>query len=90
MRELRLKTGSLAWRHVEDEVIAVDLRSSTYLSAAGSGALLWEALAGGTTRDLLVDLLTGEFGVERDRAAADVDAFIADLADRELLDETAA
>ena len=90
MGELRLRTDAVAWRHVEGEVIAVDLRSSTYLSAAGSGALLWQALADGTTREMLVDLLTGEFGIERDRAAADVDAFVADLAGRELLDEAAA
>jgi hypothetical protein len=90
MGKLQLRAEALAWRRVEDEVIAVDLRSSTYLSASGSAALLWQALAGGTTRDMLIDLLTGEFGVERDRAAADVDAFVADLAGRELLDEAAA
>ena len=90
MRELRLKTDALAWRHVDGEVIAVDLQSSTYLSAVGSGALLWQALAVGATRDILVDLLTDEFGIERDRAAVDVDAFVADLADRKLLDEAAA
>lgn len=87
MRQLRLRSEALAWRHVDDEVIAVDLQSSTYLSAAGSGALLWEALASGTTRDLLIDLLVEEFDIERDRAAVDVDAFVADLAGRELLDE---
>ena len=90
MRELRLKADALAWRHVDCEVIAVDLQSSTYLSAVGSGALLWQALAVGATRDILVDLLTDEFGIERDRAAVDVDAFVADLADRKLLDEAAA
>ena len=90
MRELRLKADALAWRHVDGEVIAVDLQSSTYLSTMGSGALLWRALAAGTTRDLLVELLAREFGIEHDRAAADVDAFVADLADRELLDEAAA
>lgn len=90
MRQLRLKSDALAWRHVDGEVIAVDLRSSTYLSAAGSAAILWEALAAGTTRELLVDLLTGEFAIERDRAAVDVDAFVADLTDRKLLDEAAA
>jgi len=90
MRELRLKADALAWRHVDGEVIAVDLQSSTYLSAVGSGALLWQALAVGATRDILVDLLTDEFGIERDRAAVDVDAFVADLADRKLLDEAAA
>lgn len=90
MGELRLKSDALAWRHVDGEVIAVDLQSSTYLSAVGSGALLWQALAAGTTRDILIDLLTSEFEIERDRAAADVDVFIADLADRKLLDEAAA
>ena len=90
MGELRLKSDALAWRHVDGEVIAVDLQSSTYLSVVGSGALLWQALAAGTTRDILIDLLTSEFEIERQRAAADVDVFIADLADRKHLDEAAA
>ena len=48
--ELRLRESDLAWRTVDDEMIAIDVRDSTYLTANDSGALLWNALAAGTTR----------------------------------------
>lgn len=87
---VRLRAAKLEWRRVDDEIIAVDASQWTYLSANGSAALLWEALARGTTRDELVETLLAEFAIDRERAAADVDAFLADLAERGLLDETAA
>lgn len=90
MTDLRLRTTGLKWRLVEDEVIAVDLLQSTYLSANGSGAILWQALAEGTTRTRLVDLLVREFAIESERAARDVEAFLADLEIRKLLDEASA
>ena len=51
--ELRLRNDDLAWRTVDDEMIAIDVRDSTYLTANDSGALLWNALAAGTTREEL-------------------------------------
>ena len=89
MRVLRLRPERLEWRRVDGEVIAVDLEASTYLSANESAAPLWEALAQGTTRDDLIERLTGAAGIDRDQAAGDVDDFLDALADRRLLDETA-
>jgi hypothetical protein len=85
MTDLRLREEGVSWRSVGDEVIAVDVQSSVYVSANTSGAVLWEALAAGTTRDALVDLLVERFGIERERAGADVDAFVAELRSRDLL-----
>ena len=82
---LRLRTDALAWRHLDGEVVAVDLDESLYLTANSSGALLWEALAGGATRRQLVERLAGAYGLEAARAEADVDAFLADARERGLL-----
>jgi hypothetical protein len=85
MKELRLRTSDLEWREIEDEVIAVDVQTSTYLSANGSGKLLWRELAKGTTKEGLVDCLVNVFKIERDRASADVDRFLDDLSSQGLL-----
>lgn len=85
--ELRLRRDDLAWRAVEDELIAIDVRDSSYLSANDSGLLLWRTLAEGTTREGLVAALTEQFDVDPATAGADVDAFLADLRERGLLDE---
>lgn len=86
MTELKLRSEGLEWREIEDEVIAIDIRNSSYLSANGSGLVIWRELAEGTTRVLLIERLVETFGVETDRAAADVDHFLADLRSRGLLE----
>ena len=86
MTELRLRRDGLKWREIEGEMIAVDVRTSTYLGANASGMALWRGLADGASREQLVDRLVGAFPVERDRAIADVDAFLADLRANGLLE----
>ena len=76
MEDLRLRPEALVWREIDNELVAVDMASSTYLSANQSGALLWQMLAAGTTRDELVERLVDRFGISFDRAADDVDAFL--------------
>ena len=90
MGALRLRRERLEWRRVDGEVIAVDLDASIYLSANESAAPLWEALSEGTTREGLVDTLIGEYGITRDLAARDVDDFLGELSEHQLLDETTA
>ena len=90
MQTLRLRRERLEWRRVDDEVIAVDLDASTYLSANDSATPLWEALAEGTTRDDLILRLVGAAGIDREHAERDVDDFLGDLSRHRLLDETSA
>jgi hypothetical protein len=85
-RMLKLREAGVAWQEVDGEVVALDEREALYLAANPAGAILWRALAGGSTHDGLVNGLVEEFGIDADRASADVDAFLADLRERGLLD----
>lgn len=85
MSELRLRDDALSWREVDGELVAVDVRTSTYLAANKTGLLLWRALADGASRAQLASLLVDRFGVEDTRAAADVDRFLDSLRARGLL-----
>jgi len=87
VKKLKLRTDGLNWREIESEVIAVDSNTATYLSANDSGKLLWGRLADGATRDELVSCLVEAYGIDSERAGADVDRFVADLAARGLLAE---
>lgn len=82
---MQLRPDTVAWREVDGEVIALGLESSTYFGTNSSGSLLWKRLAEGTTRAELVDELVATFELEPERAQADVDAFVADLRTRGLL-----
>lgn len=85
--ELRLREDELTWREIAGEVVAADLGRSTYLNTNESGTLLWTALARGTTRDGLVELLIAEYAIERARAENDVSAFLDALRAQRLLAE---
>ena len=86
---LRLRSRALEWRLVEGEVIAIDGDTSQYLGVNGSGALLWQRLAEGSTRAGLVELLLSSFALEPGQAEADVDAFLASLEESKLLEHDA-
>jgi Coenzyme PQQ synthesis protein D (PqqD) len=87
MTRYRLRPEGLSWREIQGEVVAVDVSSSTYLSANDSGTLLWQALADGATRDELAALLVERFELEPEQAGEDVDAFVAQLRAQGLLEE---
>lgn len=82
---LRLREAALPWRLVDGEIVALDLARSVYLTANESGALLWAALASGATREELARVLVDAFELDAEDAAKDVDAFLAEAADRDLL-----
>ena len=85
-RQIRLRADALAWREAEGEVVALDMREDSYLAVNRTGALLWAELKAGTSREHLVSLLVERFGVDRERAVADTEAFLSDLAERRLLE----
>jgi orotate phosphoribosyltransferase-like protein len=86
MIRLKLREEGLSWREIDDEVVALDVETATYLSANASGRLLWRSLSAGATRGELVSCLVDEFEIDTERAAADVDAFIGELSQRGLLE----
>ena len=76
---------AVEWRLVDDEVIALDLRTSTYIALNPTGAVLWVGLAEGATESALTERLVAEFVVEPEQAAADVRAFLVEMRTRDLL-----
>lgn len=85
MKQMRLRQEGVAWKDVDGELVALDERAAVYLAANPAGTLLWRSLAGGATPEELAERLVAAFGIDRERAAADAEAFLADLGDRGLL-----
>jgi hypothetical protein len=84
---VRIREDAVAWREVGDEMVALDVARSTYLAVNRTGAVLWQELARGATPAALADLIAERFGIERERAIRDVQAFLDDLRQRGLLEE---
>jgi hypothetical protein len=83
---LRLRKDAVRWREIDREVVALDLDSSMYLGTNESGVSLWRRLAEGATAEQLVDELVSAFGIEPERATADVCSFLDELEARNLLE----
>jgi Coenzyme PQQ synthesis protein D (PqqD) len=83
---LRLRDDKLEWREIDEEIVALDGRTSEYLSVNRSGAALWPLLLAGATRGVLVERLTEAFDVDRATAERDLDAFLEVLSARDLLE----
>lgn len=84
---VKLRDDAVEWRMVEGEVVALDLRDSTYLAINPSGAVLWPLLVDGADRAALVDRLADHYGLDDETATRDVAAFLAGLDERKLLVE---
>lgn len=81
----RLRDSELTWRITQDAIVVLDQRRWVYLSLNGSGALLWSSLAEGATTGELIGVLRERYGIDDEAARLDADAFVAMLAERELL-----
>lgn len=83
--KLQLSMEDVVWREVGDELVILELSTSTYLTLNGTAKHLWEQLADGTTSELLVESLVERYGITTAQAAADAEAFVGALSDRGLL-----
>jgi hypothetical protein len=83
---LRLRPDALEWRLVDGEVVALDLERSEYLLVNRTGAVLWQLLAAGASPADLVDRLVETYRLDEALVRADIDAFLAGLASRQLLE----
>jgi len=84
--ELRLRSDVLEWRDVDGEVVALELRASTYLAVNRTGAAIWPSLVKGTTREALLAILANRYRIDAPTAARDLDAFLEMLRQRDLLE----
>ena len=80
----------VTWRIVDDEAVVVHAETSDYFSLNASGTWLWTVLELPRTAQALAEALSARYGHPAADAAADVDAFLAQLAGARLLVTTEA
>lgn len=73
------------WREVGDEVVILDVSSSTYFSLNGSGKLLWQRLDEGSTLQDLVRVLAEAYSLTSEQAESDTQDFVSALLDAGLV-----
>jgi Tfp pilus assembly PilM family ATPase len=83
---MQLRQAGLTWHVAGDDVVILDLKGSVYLKVNGSGRVLWERLAEvPSSEQQLTEALVDRYGIDEERAAADVAQFLDDMRRRNLL-----
>jgi hypothetical protein len=85
---MKLRVDDITWREIDGDLVILDLRSSTYLTANASGSVLMRQLTVERTQPELVRALVDAFGVPQHRAQQDVQAFVDQLGERGLLERS--
>lgn len=70
--------------HLEGEAVLLHLGAKSYFRLNATGAVLWKGLERGLDRDALLEELLENFEVDRETAEAELDRFLAELAERGL------
>ena len=83
---IRLRDDALEWREVDGEVVALDLRASTYFAVNHTGAAIWPRLVAGATHAELVTEIRDRYDVADADAARHVDEFLDSLREKDLLE----
>lgn len=87
---MKLKEGFIL-RTVAGETVVLPTSGVTsfdmMITLNDTGKFLWEKLTVGAEKDELVDALTLEYEVDRERAEKSVEAFVARLKERDFLAE---
>lgn len=65
--------------NVDDDLVMMSIQAGNYYNIGGVGTFIWELLAEPRSMDELVDGVTAAYEVERERCAADIDAFVQEL-----------
>jgi hypothetical protein len=84
---VKLKSPELVWVQVQDEVVILDTRSSSYSSLNRTAAKLWVALSAGTSVTEMEALLQKEYAIDAETAKRDVAHFVDALREQDMLDE---
>ena len=85
-QQLQIKQEDVAWRNEADEIVVLELTTTTYLTLSGSGKRLWLSLVGGSTVAELAEELSSEYQIGVEQARSDALSFVSALAERNLLE----
>ncbi|WP_066559632.1 PqqD family protein [Croceicoccus bisphenolivorans] len=82
--------GSFVETEVDGELVLMNTATGNFYSLEDSGLAIWRTIDGNRGRADIVNTLAREFDETPEAIAADVDAFLASLADAGLIEEKAA
>jgi hypothetical protein len=84
-QRLSLDAERAVWRQVGDEIVILDIPTSTYLTLNSSAVALWKLLEEGASPAELAAELVATYGISETNAADDVQRFLGAVEERSLI-----
>ncbi len=75
----------LVTKIIDDEVVIMVPGEGKVLSLNEVGSFIWDVAKGGCTEDAILNAVCREYDIDREQAAADLEEFIADLKEKNLI-----
>lgn len=73
---LKIDPEAFLSKEMDGELVILDLERQRYISGNAAVTVLWPLLVEGATREQLAERLVEEYGIEPERAAADVERLL--------------
>ena len=86
-RRYRVREEEIAAKVFDDEVVMINLATSSYYGLSGCGRPIWILMAAGWSSTEMAERMTEAFGVDGDVAARDIDALVDRLIADGLIEE---
>jgi hypothetical protein len=77
--------SNIIWRQVDENTVVVTPQSGKMRVLNGVGSTIWQLLAAGHSSAAIVEHLVAQYEVSAGQARTDLDRFLADLTERNLI-----
>ena len=85
MGKVPVKNEEIVWRNLEGEAVLLNPNSGKYFGMNEVGCSFWEKVDGKRNVGEIVDLLFGEYKVERNNLEKDIDELVAALEKNQII-----
>ena len=79
------RSPKIAWRVIEGEAVILSLDTKAFRGLNPVGSRVWELIDGRRSVDEIVEVIVREFDVTPEQASGDVQTFVRELLDKELV-----
>ncbi|MCB9422914.1 MAG: PqqD family protein [Ardenticatenaceae bacterium] len=77
--------SNLIWRQVDENTVVVTPQSGQMRVLNGVGSVIWQLLTESQSHEAIIDHIVNRYGISPEQAGTDLDKFLAELEERNLL-----
>lgn len=84
-QQFQVNASHVVYEVFNDEILAINLDKGTYYSLRGSGSQIWSMMLAGATSATITKAFSGAHGADPTEVENEVERFLAQLVDHELI-----